>query len=267
MNYPGPPGRAPDQSNTKLRSRQPTSRRQWVVPLTQTTPQSQTTPYPNQNQSSILNVDLMGIITNPFSVPKGMQHQQIAGDAAWVLYASRETFSTNGSGRRVASSTDSIISGQIKVICTKPINIQAAPSTQFQGNPVREPNVEKKGGRIPVGSKATNTNTSVVANQNQSKDQQRCQPGASLRTVPTYGNSDQIKGGGSYTRNLSQDPNGGNTTTSTRHGNGGKTIRYLETWKLVKGVEFIQKGFFLLFKNEDSENRLQEKMRICPFSG
>ncbi|KAA6359134.1 MAG: hypothetical protein EZS28_045339, partial [Streblomastix strix] len=68
MNYPGPPGRAPDQSNTKLRSRQPTSRRQRTDSLTQTTPQSQTTPYPNQNQSSILNVDLMGIITNPFSV-------------------------------------------------------------------------------------------------------------------------------------------------------------------------------------------------------
>ncbi|KAA6373744.1 MAG: hypothetical protein EZS28_030730 [Streblomastix strix] len=59
MNYPGPPGRAPDQLNTKLRSKQPTSRRQWIVSLTQTTPQSQTTPYPNQNQSSILNVDLM----------------------------------------------------------------------------------------------------------------------------------------------------------------------------------------------------------------
>ncbi|KAA6314828.1 MAG: hypothetical protein EZS28_055515, partial [Streblomastix strix] len=50
-------------------------------------------------------------------------------------------------------------------------------------------------------------------------------------------------------------------------GMGGKTIRYLEAWKLVKGVEFIQKGFFLLFKSEDSEKRLQEKLRICPFSG
>ncbi|KAA6370917.1 MAG: hypothetical protein EZS28_033554, partial [Streblomastix strix] len=47
----------------------------------------------------------------------------------------------------------------------------------------------------------------------------------------------------------------------------GKTIRYLETWKLVKGMEFIQKGFFLLFKNEDSEMRLKERLRICPFSG
>ncbi|KAA6326400.1 MAG: hypothetical protein EZS28_053954, partial [Streblomastix strix] len=48
MNYSGPPGRASDQSNTKLRSRQPISRRQKIVSLTQTTPQSQTTPYPNQ---------------------------------------------------------------------------------------------------------------------------------------------------------------------------------------------------------------------------
>ncbi|KAA6369410.1 MAG: putative reverse transcriptase [Streblomastix strix] len=49
-------------------------------------------------------------------------------------------------------------------------------------------------------------------------------------------------------------------------GIGGKIIRYLGTWKLVKGVEFIQKGFFLQFKSEDSEKRLHEKLRICPFS-
>ncbi|KAA6391068.1 MAG: hypothetical protein EZS28_013402 [Streblomastix strix] len=173
MNYPGPPGKAPDQSNTKLRSRQPTSRRQKTVSLTYTTPQNQTTPYPNQNQSSILNVDLMGIITNPFSVPKGMQHQQIAGETAQVLYAPRETFSINGNVRRVASSTDSIVSGQVGVAGTKTTNIQTAPSTQLQGNPVREPKVEKKGGRTPVRSKVTSTNTSVIANQNQSEDQQR----------------------------------------------------------------------------------------------
>ncbi|KAA6374038.1 MAG: hypothetical protein EZS28_030435 [Streblomastix strix] len=64
-------------------------------------------------------------------IPKGMQHQQIAGEAA-----------------------------------------QTAPSTQFQGNPVREPKVEKNGGRTPVRSKASRTNTSVVANLNQSEDKQ-----------------------------------------------------------------------------------------------
>ncbi|KAA6380832.1 MAG: hypothetical protein EZS28_023638, partial [Streblomastix strix] len=46
-----------------------------------------------------------------------------------------------------------------------------------------------------------------------------------------------------------------------------KTARYLQTWKIVKGEEFIQQGFLLLFKNEDSEKRLQQKLRICPFSG
>ncbi|KAA6368680.1 MAG: hypothetical protein EZS28_035794 [Streblomastix strix] len=50
-------------------------------------------------------------------------------------------------------------------------------------------------------------------------------------------------------------------------GMGGKPIRYLEAWKLVTGVEFIQKWFFLLFKSEDSEKRLQERLRICPFLG
>ncbi|KAA6379244.1 MAG: hypothetical protein EZS28_025229 [Streblomastix strix] len=163
----------PDQSNTKLRSRQPTSRRQRIVSLALTAPKSQTTPYPNQNQSSILNVDLMGIITNPFSVPKGMQFQQIAGEAAQVQHALRETFLTNGSVRRVASSTDRIVSGQVGVAGTKSINIQTAPSTQLQGNPVREPKVEKKGGRTIVRNIDTSTNTSVVANQNQNEDQQR----------------------------------------------------------------------------------------------
>ncbi|KAA6359464.1 MAG: hypothetical protein EZS28_045009, partial [Streblomastix strix] len=36
----------------------------------------------------------------------------------------------------------------------------------------------QKGGRAPVGSKATSTNTSVVANQNQNEDQQCRLPGA-----------------------------------------------------------------------------------------
>ncbi|KAA6370065.1 MAG: hypothetical protein EZS28_034408 [Streblomastix strix] len=173
MNYPGPPGRAPDQSHTKLRSRQPTSRRQWIVPPTQTNPQSQITPNPNQNQSSILNVDLMGIFTNPFSVPKGIQHQQIAGEASQVQHAPKDIFSTNGNVRKVASSTDSIVSGQVGVAGTKLINIQTAPSTQLQIDPIREPKVEKKGGKTPVRGKATSTNTSDVANQNQIQDQQR----------------------------------------------------------------------------------------------
>ncbi|KAA6366961.1 MAG: hypothetical protein EZS28_037511, partial [Streblomastix strix] len=108
MNYPGPPGRAPDQLCAKLRSRQPTSRRQWIVSLTQIYPYSQITHFPNQNQSSILNVDLIGIITNPFSVPKEMQHQQIIGEAAQVHHAPIEIFPTNGNTKKVAPSTNSI---------------------------------------------------------------------------------------------------------------------------------------------------------------
>ncbi|KAA6392373.1 MAG: hypothetical protein EZS28_012100 [Streblomastix strix] len=172
MNYPGPLGRAPDQSYIKLSLKQPTSRRQRIAPLTQTNTQSQTTPYPNQNQSSILNVDLMGMIINPFSVPNGMQHQQIAG-AAKVNHAPRETFPTNGNVRKVVSSTDSIVSGQVGVARTKTINIQTTSFTQLQGNTLGKPKVEKKGGRKPVRGKATSTNTSVVANQNKIEDQQR----------------------------------------------------------------------------------------------
>ncbi|KAA6365936.1 MAG: hypothetical protein EZS28_038538 [Streblomastix strix] len=173
QNYLGPPGMALDQSNTKLRSTQLTSRRLKIVPLIQTNSQSQTIPYPNLNQSSILNVDFMRMFTNPFSVLKGILHQQIAGDTAQVHHAPRGTFSINGNVRKVASPTDSIASGQAGVAGTKPINIQTVSSTQLQGNPVREPKVEKKGRKTPVGSKATSTNISVVVNQNQSEDQQR----------------------------------------------------------------------------------------------
>ncbi|KAA6374111.1 MAG: hypothetical protein EZS28_030361 [Streblomastix strix] len=159
MNYSGPPGRAPDQSNTKLRSRQPTCRRQKMVLQTYTTPQSQITPYPNWNQSSILNVDIMGIFINSFPVPKGMQHQQIAGEVAQVHNSPRETFSTNGNGIKVTSSKDSIVSGQVGVAGTKPINTQTAPSTELHGNTICEPKIEKKGGRTPARDKSTSTNT------------------------------------------------------------------------------------------------------------
>ncbi|KAA6379042.1 MAG: hypothetical protein EZS28_025430, partial [Streblomastix strix] len=133
----GTASEGPDQSNTKLRSRQPNSRRQKIVSLTQTNPQSQITLQPNQNQCIILNVDIKEIITNPFSVLKGMQHKQTAGEAAQVHHAPRETFSTNGNVRKVASSTDSIVSGQVGVAGTKPIDTQTTSSTLLQGNPIR----------------------------------------------------------------------------------------------------------------------------------
>ncbi|KAA6379185.1 MAG: hypothetical protein EZS28_025289, partial [Streblomastix strix] len=125
MNYSGPPGRDLDRSNIKLRSRQP-----------------------HQQKA--------------MDIPKGIQLQQNAGEAAQVQHAPRETFSTNGNVRKVAFSTDSIVSGQIWVAGTKPINIQTAPSIQLQGNPICEPKVGKKGGRTPVRGKATSTNTSAV---------------------------------------------------------------------------------------------------------
>ncbi|KAA6375752.1 MAG: hypothetical protein EZS28_028723, partial [Streblomastix strix] len=104
-------------------------------------------------------------------IPKGMQHQYIAVEAASVQHAPRERFSINGNVRKVASSTDSIASGQVGVAGTKPIDTQTAPSTQLQGNPIRELKVEKNGGKTPFRGKATSTNTSVVANYNQSEDQ------------------------------------------------------------------------------------------------
>ncbi|KAA6386486.1 MAG: hypothetical protein EZS28_017986 [Streblomastix strix] len=244
MNYPEPPGRTTDMSQTKLKSRQSTSRRQMIPSLTQTNPQSQIIPYQNQNQSSILNVDLMRMFTNPFSVPKAIQHQQIAGDAAQVLHAPRDTFSTNGNVRRAASSTDSVASGQVGVAGTKPINIQTAASTQIQVNFIHEPKIEKKGSKTTFRSKATSTNASVVANLNQSEDQLRRQPGTSTRTVPTNGNSEQNKGGDSYPGNLCQDPNGRNITISTKHGNGGKNNSLSGDMEIGKRSGILTIGVF-----------------------
>ncbi|KAA6374866.1 MAG: hypothetical protein EZS28_029608 [Streblomastix strix] len=150
-----------------------TSRRQWIVSLIKTTLQSKTTPYLNKNQSTILNVDLMGIFTNPFSILKAIYHQYIAGEAAQVHYAPGETFSTNGNIRSVVSSTDSIVSGNVAVAGTKSINIQTVSSTQLHRNPICEPEVEKKEeNSILVRSKDSITNTSVVANQNLGRNKQ-----------------------------------------------------------------------------------------------
>ncbi|KAA6382215.1 MAG: hypothetical protein EZS28_022258 [Streblomastix strix] len=88
------------------------------------------TPYSNLDQNLILNVDLMWVIKDPFSILKGIQRQQIAGEAAQVHHAPRERFPTYGMVTKVAG--------------TKQINIWTAPSTQLQENPTCEPKVLKK---------------------------------------------------------------------------------------------------------------------------
>ncbi|KAA6379725.1 MAG: hypothetical protein EZS28_024748 [Streblomastix strix] len=153
--------------------------------------------------------------------------------------------------KKVASSTDSIVSGQVGVAGTKPINLQTAPSTQLHGNLIHEPEIEKKGGRTPVRVKTSSADSQVAAPgrfqlmgiQNRTKDEIH-----KLEIFPRT----------LLEKTLHPQPN---------TGMGEKTIRYLETRKLVKGGQFIQKVFSLLFKNEFSEKRLQEKPRICPFSG
>ncbi|KAA6403167.1 MAG: hypothetical protein EZS28_001293 [Streblomastix strix] len=87
------------------------------------------------------------------------------------------------------------------------------------------------------------------------------------RTVPTDGNSEQNKREYSYPGNHSQDNNGGNITKSTKHGNGAKNNSLSWDVDTSKRSGIHKKGFFLLFKSEDSEKRLQERVRICPFSG
>ncbi|KAA6402050.1 MAG: hypothetical protein EZS28_002415 [Streblomastix strix] len=166
-----------------------------------------------------------------------MQHQYHSEKAVQVHHAPKETFPTNGNVRKVASSTYSIVSGQAEVAGTNLIDSQTTPSKQLQGNPICEPKVEKKGGKTCLRIKGTSTNASIVANQNKSEDMQRRQPGSS--PIQKHYNFKTRKWG---------------------------KIRCLERQKLVKDVEFIQKGFFLLFKNEDCEERLYERLGICPFS-
>ncbi|KAA6402783.1 MAG: hypothetical protein EZS28_001693 [Streblomastix strix] len=99
-----------------------------------------------------LNVDLAGMKTNPFIVPKGTMYQLTAYEAAQAHHVPSEILSKNGNIRKVASSTDSIDSSQ--------------------ENLISELKVEKNGDRIFVRNLATCINTSFVTNLNQSEDQQ-----------------------------------------------------------------------------------------------
>ncbi|KAA6364242.1 MAG: hypothetical protein EZS28_040230, partial [Streblomastix strix] len=135
---------------------------------------------------------------------------------------------------------------------TKQINIQASPSTQLQGNHIRDPEVEMQGRKTHDRFKATSTNASVIANQNQSKIQLRRQLGASSRTVSTSRNSEQNKGEDSYSRHLSSDSNAGNITTSINLGNEGKNISLPRDMEISKLSGVHIKKFFLLFKSEAS---------------
>ncbi|KAA6358630.1 MAG: putative reverse transcriptase [Streblomastix strix] len=209
----------------------------------------------------------MGILANPFSVPKGIQHQQNAGEAAQVQHAPRETFSTNGNVRKVASSTDNIVSGQVGVAGTKPINKQTAPSTQLQADPIREPKVEKKGGKhlseVKLQAQIFLLSQTRTRSKTSSADSQMRAPGRFQLMGIQNRTKEEIHTLEIIPRILMEEILQPQPDT----GMGGKTIRYLEAWKLVKGVEFKQKGFFHLFKSEDSEKRLQERLKICPFSG
>ncbi|KAA6395263.1 MAG: hypothetical protein EZS28_009208 [Streblomastix strix] len=192
-------------------------------------PTEKTTSDPNENQSSILNADLMGMITNPFSIQKGIQHQYIAADAAQVYHAPRETFSTNGNVRKVASSTDSIVSGQVWIAGTKPINIQTAPSTQFQVNLIRELKVKKKGGRTPVRVKTRNADSQVRA------------PGRFQLNGIQNRTKEEIQILEIFPRTLMEET----LQPQPNTGMGGGTICF----------------------HEDSEKRQQVRLRIYPFSG
>ncbi|KAA6400553.1 MAG: hypothetical protein EZS28_003916 [Streblomastix strix] len=224
----------------KLRSIQPTSRRQWIAFPTQTYLQSQTTPYPNQNQSSILSIDLVGMITNPFIVPKGMYHQYIADEAAYVFQASRVTFPTDRKVRIVESTTDSIVSGQIGL---RTMNAKHLPEVKLQSQMLLMSQTRTR-------SKTSSADRQVrvfgrfqlMGIQNRLKEE--------IQTLENFPRT-------LIEETLQSQPN---------TGMGRKIIRYIKTWKLVKEAEFKQKMFFLLFQSEDSEVILQQKLKICPLS-
>ncbi|KAA6377614.1 MAG: putative reverse transcriptase [Streblomastix strix] len=50
-------------------------------------------------------------------------------------------------------------------------------------------------------------------------------------------------------------------------GMGGKTLRFMQTWKQIGNEEFIKTGFYLRFKDQNSQQRLEENKMIIPIRG
>ncbi|KAA6354422.1 MAG: hypothetical protein EZS28_050050, partial [Streblomastix strix] len=48
---------------------------------------------------------------------------------------------------------------------------------------------------------------------------------------------------------------------------GGRTKRFIQAWKQIGKGEFINTGFYLRFKDYNSQQRLEENKMIIPFSG
>ncbi|KAA6371060.1 MAG: hypothetical protein EZS28_033412, partial [Streblomastix strix] len=46
---------------------------------------------------------------------------------------------------------------------------------------------------------------------------------------------------------------------------GGKFMRYIRAWETINCKEFIQKGFYLIFKDNNSQKGLQQTIVQCPF--
>ncbi|KAA6384844.1 MAG: hypothetical protein EZS28_019625, partial [Streblomastix strix] len=46
---------------------------------------------------------------------------------------------------------------------------------------------------------------------------------------------------------------------------GGKLMRYVTAWETINCKEFIQKGFYLIFKDNNSQKRFQQTFAQCPF--
>ncbi|KAA6359718.1 MAG: hypothetical protein EZS28_044756, partial [Streblomastix strix] len=50
-------------------------------------------------------------------------------------------------------------------------------------------------------------------------------------------------------------------------GMGGKTKRFKQTWDQIGKGEFINTGFYLRFKDQNSQQKLEENKMIIPFRG
>ncbi|KAA6385093.1 MAG: hypothetical protein EZS28_019380 [Streblomastix strix] len=267
MNYPGPPGRIQDQSNTKQRSRQPTSKRQKIVPLTQTNIHRQTTPYPNQNQNSILNVDLMGIITNPFSVPKGIQHKQIAGEAAQVFHAPRETFSINGNVKRQHLLQTAQLRGKQGLLEQNQQIFRQHLLHNSKEIQLVSPKLRRKeeGQLLAIKPQARILllSQTKIRTKTSNADNQVRAPGRFQLIGIQKRTKEDIYKPEIFPRALIEET----LQPQPNMGMGEKTIRYLETWKLVKREEFIKIGFMQLLKHEDSERETVEETENLPVLG
>ncbi|KAA6399056.1 MAG: hypothetical protein EZS28_005416 [Streblomastix strix] len=187
------------------------------------------------------------IIFKSLIVSKGTQHQQIVEEAAQVLHTSGDTLSEIGNQKLLGSIQ------QIVKQCLLQISEDIPFIVHKLGNNEAHLLSEAKTRALILMLSKTRTQIRTITS---SADSQVRAPGIFQMMLNQCRDQDEIMTREIFARNQTEEMLQSQSFIGMRE----KTARYLQTWKLVKGDDFIQKGFFQIFKNEDSE-----KWKVKPF--